>query len=244
MATLILVAADGAAQRHWTLGPGRTAVGGPGADVVLPGVDAGALHLWGDEARLARPAGAAEVRVDGRAVEQCPLADGARIQWAGLALEFRSGAGPEREAQLTALEPAASAVPRAWTRLKAGLAVELGRADKGAARRWQAAVVEGRFDPDAAAAELLAAAPLADDDPALGERSARLFRDLLMAPTLRGARGAARGVRRATRNLVAYLVTQLVVLLFFALLFAAGLLLARYQGLAIDPLLDGLLGRG
>ncbi|MEO0651742.1 MAG: hypothetical protein AAFZ65_13785 [Planctomycetota bacterium] len=128
--------------------------------------------------------------------------------------------------------------PRAWRRLKAGLLVELGRADRKAAKRWQDAVVGGSFDADAAAEEILAASEVSDDDVGLVERAARLERDLLMQPKLRGASGAARGARKAGRNLLAYVFTQVLVLAFFALLFTGGLIVARYNEVEIDALLD------
>ena len=217
------------------LGPGRTSLGGPTADVALEGVASGELHLWGDPARVERPAGSASLTVDGTEGEAFELKAGSRIEWAGVTLEFSD------EAALVEDAPAPAAEVRAWRRLKAGVLADLGKGDKKAVKRWQEAVVRGDFDPDRAADEILAASPIADDDTALLERSARLSRDLLMQPTLRGARGAARGARKAGRNLFAMALSQLFIVLIFALLFTVGLLVARYEGVGIDALLDTVL---
>lgn len=132
--------------------------------------------------------------------------------------------------------------PRNWRRVKAGLLVELGLADKGAARRAQDAVRSGSFDVDAAASELLATAAVDDGDPRLSERSARLARDLVMTPLQRGARGVARRTRQATRSGVAWLVTQVVVVGVVATMVFVALLVARYRwGLSVDEALDRTL---
>lgn len=132
--------------------------------------------------------------------------------------------------------------PRNWRRVKAGLLVELGLADKGAARRAQDAVRTGSFDVDAAASELLGTSGVDDGDSRLSERSARLARDLMMTPLQRGARGVARRTRQATRSGVAWLVTQAVVVGFVALMVFVALVVARYQwGLSVDQALDRVL---
>ncbi|MEZ5977151.1 MAG: hypothetical protein R3F34_02910 [Planctomycetota bacterium] len=134
---------------------------------------------------------------------------------------------------------------RAWRRLKAGLLVEQGVADKKVAARVQEAVRSGSFDPDRAADEILAAVSAAragDADAAALRRSSDLARDLVMAPHMRGVRRAARRTREAARRGVAYLLVQLLVVLVFAILFALGLLAARYAGYDIHEPLDRALG--
>ena len=134
---------------------------------------------------------------------------------------------------------------RGWRRVRAGLLVEQGKADKKVARHWQAAVQRGEFNADACAAELLAGEPAAgapDGDAALLERCARLQRDLLMAPMLRGAKGAGRKAREATRGFVAMLVAQLVVLTIYSFVILAALLLVRAKGFGLDDSLDTILG--
>ena len=152
-----------------------------------------------------------------------------------------------REAPLEPIDPGetppgAGGGPPNWLRIKAGLSVELGLADRGAARRAQEAVAAGEFDVDREARELLASAPLADGDPRLSERSARLARDLMMAPLQRGARGAGRRVRRATRRGAAWVVTQFLVLGALLAIFVLALLAVRYGwGVSVDELLDRVL---
>ncbi len=130
-------------------------------------------------------------------------------------------------------------IPRAWRRIKAGLLVEAGRADRKVAAAWQKKVIAGEWSADAAAEELLGQGPsVPDEDDGLDQRSARLMRDLVMSPKLKGAAGAARSARKAGRNVFAYIVTQLLVLTVFALILAAGLVTARWRGVEIDSLLD------
>ncbi|QDU67443.1 hypothetical protein [Engelhardtia mirabilis] len=235
MANLSLLGSDGSAERTVELPDVPVTVGGPGSDRVLPGLASGTLRFHVAEGLVERPAGSAELRVDGRTVERASLADGLVIEWAGLRLRFESEATLDQ----VALPPAPA--PEAWQRLKAGLLAEMGRADKKAAKRWQEAVVAGSFNSAAAAAEINAASGVPDEDPALVERAGRLGRDLLMQPTLRGARGAARATRQAGRNVFAYALTQLVIVLFFAFVFSIGLLVARFQGVELDGFLDSVL---
>ena len=154
---------------------------------------------------------------------------------------------PAPEAQLDELpsvlgdpdHPAA----RSARQLLAGVLAERKLAPKDAVKRWQAAVQAGEFDAQRAAADLLDDAQLDDWPGPAAQRSAGLLRDLLMSSKLSGGAGAARKAREAGRGFFAYLLTQIGITLVFALLFAAGLLLARAQGYAIDPLLDQVLGR-
>jgi len=128
-----------------------------------------------------------------------------------------------------------------WRRLKAGLAVELGLADREVALRWQRAVVEASFEPEACAADVLAAGLSPQAQEALLERSARLQRDLLMAPALRGARGATRRVREGARGLVAFTVAQLVVLSVLVAITVAGMLVLRLVWkLSFDGFFDSI----
>lgn len=158
---------------------------------------------------------------------------------------------PSVEAELTPLEPAGSAAAgapaasreaRGWTRVKAGLLVEQGKVDKRVANRLQDLVVAGTFDADAAAGELIAAATCDDPDTAIERRCADLQRDLMMAPRMRGARGAARKARETGRRGLAYLIVQLLVVLVFALMFGVGLVTARYAGYDLHEPIDALLG--
>jgi len=146
----------------------------------------------------------------------------------------------EREADLV-LEQVLPAEPRAWRRVKAGLLVELGRADRKVAARWQEAVVGGRFDADRAADELLASARDGEAEAAVERRSAELARDLVMAPRMRGLHGAARKAREAGRRGLAWLLVQVLVVLVFLLAFVGSLLAARYAGHDVHAPLDTVL---
>ena len=156
----------------------------------------------------------------------------------GVPVDATSGEGPEPDTS----SASASADPTCWRRVRAGLLVEQGKADKKVARRWQEAVQRGEFDPDACAAELLGADPGGAGEAAMLERCARLQRDLLMAPMLRGTKGAGRKVREATRGFVAMLVSQLFVLSIYTLVILAALLLVRAKGFELDASLDTILG--
>ena len=127
--------------------------------------------------------------------------------------------------------------------LLAGVLAERKLAPRDAVKRWQSAVQAGQFDAQRAAAELLDEDQLANWPAPAAKRSSDLLRDLLMSSKLTGGAGAARKAREAGRGFFAYLLTQLGITLVFALLFVAGLLLARAQGVAMDPLLDQLLGK-
>lgn len=131
--------------------------------------------------------------------------------------------------------------PRAWRRVKAGLLVEAGLADRRAAARWQEAVLAGRFDADRAAEELLAAPRVEATEAQLERRAGELARDLVMAPRMRGMSGAARKAREAGRRGIAWIVVQILVVLVFAGLFAASLLTARYVGHDLHAPLDRVL---
>ena len=107
----------------------------------------------------------------------------------------------------------------------------------------QSTVVDKSFAADAAATELLDGSPVPDDDPRLDQRSARLMRDLVMAPAQRGARGAARRAREATRSGLAWALSQFFVVGLLGLLLFVGLLILRLKlGWSVDGLLDRVLG--
>jgi hypothetical protein len=199
----------------------------------------------------------------GRAIEEAVLADGDLIEWCGkkflvgvsapVLIEeveaepvFAPGPdgldpeapGPVRAAQGRGHEAEA----RAWKRLQAGMLVELGLADRRAAKRWQAAVTTGSFEPDACARDILGTSRVSAEDPRLLERSARLERDLLMAPVQRGERGAGRKMRTAARGGLAVLLAQAVAIVVYSLLVLAALLVTRSgSGRSIDAILDSIL---
>ncbi len=146
------------------------------------------------------------------------------------------------EADLQPVDPPEASAAGAGSearRVRAGLLVELGLAPRDVARRWQKAVVEGRFEPDACADEVIAASRLKPDaESRLAGRAARLQRDLVMAPTLRGLRGAGRKAREGARGLVAFVVAQVVTLTVLAAILLVGALVGR---VVFDVSYDGFL---
>jgi len=120
--------------------------------------------------------------------------------------------------------------------------VELGLAEPTAARRAQEAVISRSFEPDAAAGEINARSGVADDDPRLLERTARLMRDLVMSPLQRGVQGAQRRLKRAAQGGAAWLLSQFVVVGLVAGMLALLLLAARARWkVSIDGALDRVL---
>jgi len=205
------------------------------------------LEIGGDPVRLLVRGDGPPPLVNGRAVIELALAHGDRIEWAGEVLYFRSEHPGERLQPLVAqaaggAQGDARIDAQVAARLQAGLLCELELVDRATARRWQDAVIAGAFDPDAAARELLGVAQAAAGDPRLRERSARLLRDLLMAPLQRGVRGTARRARQAARSLAAVLVTQLLVLVTLLGLAIVALLVIRLRwGFSVDGWLDRVL---
>lgn len=132
---------------------------------------------------------------------------------------------------------------KAWRRIAAGLLVEQGVSDKDSAKRWQAHVKAGDFDPDHCARELLAA-PIkkpSEVESKLLLRTARLERDLVMTPLLRGVSGASRKARTATKTGVAALVTQLIVIAIYSVLIFLFLLVLAYKGVHVDAFFQSIL---
>ena len=253
--------------RH-ELAAGRTRLGGGDCDIDLGTPQGEELHLWTDPPKAVF-VGATEVpRMNGREFDDVVLGNGDRIEWRGHDIRIGVSAPVivEEEIEASARPPAAasatsaatggsppsvaSAVPpsttgidaRAWNRLRAGMLVELGLANKKVARRWQEAVKSGTFDADACAQEILEVSVPDAGDARLLERAGRLERDLLMAPVQRGVRGAGRRARGAARGGLAFLLAQLVAILVYSLIVLGALLVARAgSGRSIDAMLDGLL---
>lgn len=230
-------------ERRLELGAGVLRLGGEGSDLRLE-VPAGAwLEVGGSPPRLVHHGAGTPPRVNGREVRELALVHGDRIEWGGALLVVRSSDPaaaleplPAQESGATHLDAVVAA------RLQAGLLCELGLVEPKAARRWQDAVLANAFDPDAATRDLLAAAQASSGDVRLRERSARLLRDLLMAPLQRGARGAGRRVRQATRSMVAALVAQLIVIVTLMGIATIALLVIRMRwDFSVDGWLDSVI---
>jgi len=132
---------------------------------------------------------------------------------------------------------------KAWRRLSAGLLVEQGLSDKEIAKRWQGYVKAGDFDPDRCAEELLAAGPIkpAEVESKLLIRTARLERDLLMPPLVRGVSGAGRRARGAARTGIAAGMTQFIVLGIYSILIFLFLLVLSFKGVQLDPFFQSIV---
>ena len=244
---------DGA--RRATLRPGLTRIGGAGADVVLPGVADGELHVWDEPPRLVLVAGDERPQIDGRAVEELDLVPGTRVRWRGHQIVYGREERPAVLEEIP-LDPPAAAAPaagapgagtpdgRAWARVRSGMLAELGLADRKVVKRWQEAVLRNEFDADAAARDLAGSAQTGADDPRVLERSGRLLRDFLMTSLQRGVAGASRKARTAAKSGVAMVIAQFLALAVFALVIFVILMLARIKwGISVDRALDAVAGR-
>jgi len=247
---------DANGRRREALRPGLTVVGGGDADVVVAGAGEDLLHVWDDPPKVVT-LGDEPPEIGGLRTTEASLSPGDVLHWKGLRILYgedrdSSPAEPpvlqeiplepatarpaDRSAARTGLPPEEQ---RAWSVLRAGLLVELGLADSAAARRWQAAVARGEFDVGLAAAELGRAELSSEARQRVADRSARLFRDLVMAPVQRGARGAGRRVRSATKGGVAFVVAQAVTLVVYTVLIGALALIGRVRwGWSFDAFFD------
>ncbi len=132
---------------------------------------------------------------------------------------------------------------QAWTRLRAGMLVEQGNADKKLSKTWQDRVRSGDFDADRCAQEILtvgAQKPAMEEEQAL-QRATRLERDLIMTPLLRGASGASRKVRGAAKSGAAAILSQFIVLGIFAILGFLTLLVMAFRGIEFDPFFQSII---
>jgi hypothetical protein len=247
-----------AGTRREPLGDGRTRIGAGAVEIALDGVGDDRLELapHGSGSVVVRFLGAGvRPRTGGEPFEERTFELGQALEWAGHRFAL-VGEAP-REAALEELAPAApdpgrpdggeprgatlsAAEERTWTRLRAGLVVDLGLADRRVVKRWQSAVVEGDFDVDRCAREVLDSARTSDG-PGEPERAGRLLRDFLMAPLTRGLRGAGRSLRSATRGGAAMLVSQALALAVYSLLVAIAMVFLRTRGVSFDGLCDRLL---
>jgi hypothetical protein len=140
--------------------------------------------------------------------------------------------------------PAAGIAERAWWRVQAGMAVDLGMADRRSAARWQEAVVRREFDADACARDLLGAGGVRADDPRLLDRAGRLLRDFLMSSATSGIRGAGRRARKQVRSGAAMVVAQGVTIGIYTGLLLVIMILCRIKwGWSYDQLFDRVTGR-
>lgn len=237
---------------------GLTRLGGPGADVVVPSAPEGELHVWSDPPKIVHVSGATPLERAGERVSEVELVVGGEVVWGPITLALRGGAPVIEEIPLAEAAapsaprassrpglPAASAgADRAASRVRAGMAIELGVADKQVVRRWQDAVVRSEFDADACTREVLERLELSADDPRLVERSGRLLRDFLMSSLQRGVKGASRKARAQAKSGTAYIVANLIAISVYTAIVVVVMVLARLKwGTSFDELIDFILGR-
>lgn len=247
---------DAYGTRRELLREGLTRVGGGDAEIPLAGAGTDQLHVWDDPPRILFIGSGASPTFQGAPFDERPLRPGDRIDWVGVQLEYGGEAASADQATLeeepvraparVAAPPAGAAITdaerRIFERLRAGLLVDLDKADRRVVKRWQQAVMENRFEADACARELNASGQTIDELAVL-ERTARLLRDFVMSPLMRGAQGASRRARRAVRGGVAFFVAQAVALLVYSLIVFAAMLLMRIRDVSFDDFLDRILFR-
>ena len=246
---------DAAGSRRHALAGGLTRIARDG-DVRVAAAGGDEIHVWDQPPRAVYVGEGDAPTAGGRAFEELALKPGVSFAWRGMTFAYGGQAAETDQAPLEELEVpvAARSAPapvahaglpkeedRVWRRLKSGMLVELGLADKVTAKRWQDAVVSNAFDPDRCADDILARSGVAPGDSRMLERSGRLLRDLLMAPLLAGSRGAARKARQATKGVVAMVVAQAIAFVIYSTIVLVALLLLRLQDVSLDGFLDRIL---
>jgi hypothetical protein len=234
-------------------------IGGAGCDIVTPSSGAGQLHVWTQPPKAIRVGGGPELFVAGRRVDEALLEPGVTAVWGALELSVGGVTAvleelPDEPEAAAAKSPRGAAAAgstglgpnaqRIHDRLEAGLLVELGLAHRDVTKRWQSSVVQGEWDADACAREVLDRREVGPEDPRLLERAGRLQRDLVMASFQRGLRKAGHSVRGAARQGSAILVANIVAFVFFSLIIVsvAFLLRVRWE-VSFDGVIDGVLDR-
>ncbi|MFT4709978.1 MAG: hypothetical protein ACI8Q9_001104 [Planctomycetota bacterium] len=131
----------------------------------------------------------------------------------------------------------------AWRRLRAGMLVELGNADKKLAKTWQERVRAGDFDVDLCTDQILRAGPLKPEreEEAVLTRTTRLERDLIMTPLSKGVSSKTRKARGAAKNGAAALIVQFIVVGIFCILTFFFLLVAAMKGVQFDPFFQSII---
>lgn len=251
MVDLWLELRDGQETRNIPMAGSLTKIGGASPDVSMQGLPLGELHVWSDPPKLVMVAGHAALAVNGVDCREALLADGDRIEWGEVSFHFRREVSAQVLQEIAVAAPAPALAPAApgpesggasWTRVRAGMMVELGLAEKGAVRNWQESVMRGEFAPDACARDLSVGSDVNGEDPRLMERSGRLLRDFLMASTMSGSGGARRKMRQAGKKGAAILLSQFFVIIVYTLiiLVVMALLHAKWPETFFDPLFDSL----
>lgn len=244
---------DGADRWRVPLAGVLTRIGGASPDVKMKGLPAGELHVWSDPPKVVLASGDALLKVNGGSSDGGLLTDGDRVEWGGVRFRFiAEESGPlleEIQVQAPAHVQAAVQVDDggpAWSRVRAGMMVELGLADKAAVKQWQGAVLRGDFAPDACARDLSSGSEISGDDSRLVERSGRLLKDFLMSSAMSGSGGVRRRARVAGKKGAAIFISQILFLLVNLLIVGVGALVvsARWPEFSFDAIFDSILKRG
>ncbi len=249
---------DASGTRREALRDGLTRVGGGEAEVTVADVTSDQLHVWSDPLRAVFVGDGAPPFCEGAPFVERDFAPGEYLEWSGVRITFGGESSLEeipapsvvrvaRKAVRTSADTSEAPRPeqaraRAWNRVRAGLYIEQGAADADVVALWQKRVMEGDFDVDACADDILGSASEGDELQVL-ERSGRLMRDFLMASAMRGMHGASRGARKKARNGIAFLLAQVIALLVYSLIIGLSMLFMRINGTSFDGFFDGILGR-
>ena len=259
----IEISVGGEKHRH-SLSPRGVRIGGEDCALRVPDSAGDALIVMGTPPRVRLEGSATTPLLNGRVFEEATLQSGDTIQWGGAVLvvggqsvleeieEVVEVSAPSATAPVSDPAPSAprrkaaasdSNLERIGERMAAGIAAQLGLADKKKIKRWQEAVIAGEFRADACAADLLEDG--VGEENAILERAGRFQRDLLMTSLQTGARGASRKVKRAARGGAAFLVANLIAIGVYTLILFTMLILARVKwgdSVSLDGMIDGLLG--
>jgi len=154
---------DAYGTRREVLGAGLTRLGGGDAEIRLAATGTDQLHVWDDPPRVVFIGAGAPPTCAGVSFEERQLRPGDRIEWVGVSLEYggeaaRADQASVEEVALDAPVGREEAAPartrtaysetdaRLLRRIRAGLLVDLGKADRKVLKRWQQAVMENRFE--------------------------------------------------------------------------------------------------
>jgi hypothetical protein len=255
----IEISVGGEKHRH-SLSPRGVRIGGEDCALRVPDSAGDALIVMGSPPRVRLEGTSTTPLLNGRVFEDATLRAGDTIQWGGAVLVYGGQAVLEELDDVSALsapnpvsDPAPSTAPGATSgsnsnlerigqRVAAGIAAQLGVADRAKVRLWQEAVIAGEFNADACAADLLDNG--VGEQKSILERAGRFQRDLLMTSLQTGARGASRKVKRVARGGAAFLVANLIAIGVYTLILFTMLVLVRVKwgdSFSLDGMIDQML---
>ena len=257
---------DATGTRRHQLGAAVTRIGAGDAEVTVAVAGRDQLHVTRDPLHVLFLGEGAPPFCGGAPFRERMCAPGEVVEWAGSRIRFTNDASLEEVATpapafvtpptLETPAPGASigtAAPAdagsstshatddpAWTRVRAGIYVDLGLADKKTVKRWQENVIAGSFSADDCARDIVASAR-PDDHGRVADRAGRLMRDFLMASTLKGVSGASRAVRSTTKKGIAFFIAQATALVVYSVIVLLCMLFLRIRGVSFDGFYDSIL---